>query len=119
MISKEEFCREPKTYKLAERCLQLCIECLIDICHYLISQSDWQKPVNNTEAILRLGEHGVIPMDFAERISGMVNFRNILIHAYLKIDENIVYEHLTTIEDFRVFQKHILEYLKKLPDSFS
>ena len=110
-ISFGEFAGDPKIYKLAERCFQLCIECIIDIAHYLIAQNQWEQPLNTKEAIMSLGDHGVLPELFAESIAGMAGFRNILVHGYTRIDRAIVYDNLKKLEDFRDFQKYILKYL--------
>jgi uncharacterized protein YutE (UPF0331/DUF86 family) len=112
-ISFAEFAGNPKIYKLAERCFQLCIECIIDIAHYLIAQNQWEQPLNTKEAIMSLGDHGVLPELFAESIAGMAGFRNILVHGYTRIDRAVVYDNLKKLEDFRDFQKYILEYLDK------
>ena len=112
-FSFAEFAGDPKIYKLSERCFQLCIECIIDIAHYLIAQNQWEQPVNTKEAILALGDHDVLPELFAESIAGMVGFRNILVHGYIRIDRAIIYAHLKKLEDFRDFQKYILKYLDK------
>ena len=109
--SVKEFIQDAKIHKLAERCLQLCIECILDIAHYLISQNGWPRPADNTDAIIELGDKGVLPRDFAETIAGMVNFRNILVHAYLRIDRAIVYDHLNQLGDFREFEKFVLAYI--------
>jgi uncharacterized protein YutE (UPF0331/DUF86 family) len=112
-ISFAEFAGDPKIYKLAERCLQLCIECVIDIAHYLIAQNQWEQPLNTKEAILALGDHDVLPELFADAVAGMAGFRNILVHGYTRIDRAIVYEHLKRLGDFRDFQKYVVEYLDK------
>ncbi|MFQ5864025.1 MAG: HepT-like ribonuclease domain-containing protein [bacterium] len=44
---------------------------------------------------------------------GLVNFRNILVHAYLEIDRQIVYENLKHLDDFRQFMKYLTRYLKE------
>ncbi len=111
-LSESEFCSDPKVYKLAERCFQLAIECILGIAHYLIAQNDWPRPQSNSEALIILAEQGVIPKDFATKIAPMINFRNILVHAYLGIDHHMVYQHLCRIGDFRTFQRHLLRYLK-------
>jgi len=112
-VPLEKFIKQPKTYKLAERCFQLGIECVIDIAHYLLSQKGWEHPAGSTEAILQMARHRVFPLAFARSIAGMVNFRDILLHAYLKIDRRIVYEYLQRLEDLRTFQKHIMKFLQK------
>jgi len=115
-MSLDVFSTNPKIYKLAERCFQLAIECVIDICHYIIAQNNWVRPADNAEAILRLGEHGVIPNDFATKIFSMVSFRNILVHAYLKIDRSIVFDNLQELNDFIIFQEHVIQYMERNSD---
>ncbi|MCE7869395.1 DUF86 domain-containing protein [bacterium CPR1] len=111
-LSREEFTRNPRHYLLAERCFQLAIQCVLDIGFYLAAQSGWQRPEESREAILTLGRQGVLPSDFAQRIQGMANFRNVLVHAYLGINRNLVYDYLTRLEDFTEFSRHIESYLK-------
>jgi len=113
-IDQHKFRSEPKIYKLAERCLELSIECLLDICHYIIANNNWTRPRDNAEAIITLGEKEVIPLKFAKSIVGMANLRNILVHGYLKIDRTLLYENIQKLDDFREFQKYILAYLKNL-----
>ena len=113
-IDQHKFRSEPKIYKLAERCLELSIECLLDVCHYIIANNNWTRPRDNAEAIITLGEKEVIPLKFAKSIVGMANLRNILVHGYLKIDRTLLYENIQKLDDFREFQKYILAYLKNL-----
>lgn len=113
-IDQHKFRSEPKIYKLAERCLELSIECLLDVCHYIIANNNWTRPRDNAEAIITLGEKDVIPLKFAKSIVGMANLRNILVHGYLKIDRTLLYENIQKLDDFREFQKYILVYLENL-----
>ncbi len=110
-IPEKEFIAEPERYLLAERCFQLCIQCVLDIALYLASQKGWQRPENSADAVRLLGTQGVLTKQFADQIVGMANFRNILVHAYLKIDRRIVYRFLDDLEDFREFSRQILDYL--------
>lgn len=111
-ITFDKFRSDPKIFKLAQYCIQLCIQCLLDICHHIIVEMDWPRPKDNKEAILTLSRNGVLPNDFAERITPMVGLRNILVHEYLKIDLDKIYSQLQKLEDFRAFQKHIIAFLK-------
>ena len=83
------------------------------IAQYLIAENQWEQPASSREAILALGAHEVIPELFADEISGMAGFRNILVHGYISIDRAIVYQSLDKLDDLRDFQKYILEYLDK------
>ncbi|MEW6189856.1 MAG: DUF86 domain-containing protein [Actinomycetota bacterium] len=111
-IEKEKFISSPETYKLAERCLQLSIECVLDVTHYILAQKNLPR-AEGGEAIIALGEHRIIPMEFTKEIRPMAGFRNILVHEYLKIDRKRVYEYTGKIEDFRKFERYILEFLEK------
>lgn len=105
------FENDPKIFKLAMYCLQISIQCLLDICHHIIVDNNWPRPKNNAEAIITLGEKGVIPVEFANGIIPMANLRNILVHGYLKIDKALLYGNIKKLDDFRTFQKYILKYI--------
>lgn len=111
--AREDFLADPHHYLFAERCFQIAIQCLIDICTYLAAHKGWDRPEDSAAAVLLMGRQGVLPREFAERIVGMANFRNILVHAYLKINRNIVYDMLTRLDDFREFARHILTYVDR------
>jgi uncharacterized protein YutE (UPF0331/DUF86 family) len=110
-IPRDAFVSDPKHYLLAERCLQLAIECLTDICFYVASKSGWGKPSDSAGAIFLMGDKGVLDPGFARRIVGMANFRNILVHAYLPINRSIVYDHVQEIEDFYEFERQVIRHL--------
>lgn len=110
-LTREQFTAEPRHYLLAERCFQLAIQCVIDIGYYLAAQKSWQRPEDSRESLLTLGRQGVLPADFAQKIQGMANFRNVLVHAYLGINRELVYEYLSRLDDFRAFARHIEVYL--------
>ena len=110
--SLPDFVSNPRNYLMAERCFQLAIQCLIDIAYYLAAQNRWTKPESASDAVKALGEHQVLDSGFADKIVGMANFRNILVHAYLQIDRARVYKMLNELDDFRTFTRQIITYLE-------
>ncbi|NMB24028.1 MAG: DUF86 domain-containing protein [Firmicutes bacterium] len=63
--------------------------------------------------ILQLGQQGIIPQSFAERIAPMAGFRNLLVHEYLQINFHQTYDILRNrLEDFRTFASYIVAFLK-------
>ncbi|MEJ2249893.1 MAG: DUF86 domain-containing protein [Candidatus Lokiarchaeota archaeon] len=111
----ERFINDYKVYGLAERYLQLAIECVLDIGNHIISRLEYTKPETYQEILLILGKNSIIPEKFANKISKMAGFRNILIHNYLEIDRSLVYRFLQeNIPDFERFIKMIVKFL----DSF-
>lgn len=111
-IPFDKFRNDPKIFKLAMYCLQISIQCLLDICHHIIVENNWPRPKDNKEAILTISQKGIIPADFAKRILPMTGLRNLLIHKYLKINLELIYESLQDLDDFRTFQKYIIKFLK-------
>ncbi|MBI4601253.1 MAG: DUF86 domain-containing protein [Planctomycetes bacterium] len=114
-VPQEEFIRDPRHHLLAERCFQLAIQCLLYVCYRLAADAGWPKPQDGPGAIQLLAEKGVLPSAFAQRIAGMANFRNILVHAYLNIRRDVVHSKLAQVGDLREFQRHVLAYLSSRP----
>jgi len=82
----ERFCADPKILKCAERCMEVSIQCILDICHHIIVDHNWPRPKDHREAILTLGQKNILPLDFAKEILPMAGLRNLLVHEYSKID---------------------------------
>lgn len=80
---------------------------MIDVCHYVAALESWEKADESRDAILKTGERGVIPVELSRRIAGVAGLRNILVHAYLRVDRSIVYDYLSRLEDFREFGREI------------
>jgi uncharacterized protein YutE (UPF0331/DUF86 family) len=112
--SRSEFITDYHIYGLAERYLQLSIECLLDIGQLIITGLGLRKPDRHQDIVEILWEADVISSDLASRLQGIAGFRNILVHAYLKINRILVYENLQKgIMDLEDFSREIAELLKK------
>jgi uncharacterized protein YutE (UPF0331/DUF86 family) len=87
------------------------IQNLLDIGGHLLAseiKNDWE---DYGEVILKLGNHGIVPQEFSDQIKGMAGLRNILIHEYLRIDLNKLFDYLKyRLEDFIQFIRYIREY---------
>lgn len=96
-----------------EHGLQLAIECLLDIGEHLIASLQLGRPKERSDVIEILGEKGVIPPDFVKRAKGMVGFRNILVHEYLRVDPGEVHANLQKGPDeFEGFISYIVAFLR-------
>ncbi len=102
---KEEYLFDPMIYGSTERFLHLSIECAIDIANHIISDMGYRKPSSNKEIFEILFENKIIDNNLKENLSNMAGFRNILVHDYINLDREIVYDilnnNLKDIEDFR------------------
>jgi uncharacterized protein YutE (UPF0331/DUF86 family) len=95
-----------------EHGLQLSIQCIIDLCYYLVAELRLGAPATSSDAIELLRDAGVFPADFARTLVSMVRFRNVLVHVYAQVDVDRVYENLqTSLDDFGRFAQHVLDFL--------
>ncbi len=111
--SAEKFKSDVFIHATAERYLQLSIECLLDVGNHVISDRDFRKPDTYAEVFDILAEKRVIPKKLFHEIEGMTAFRNILVHDYLRVDLDKVYEilqqKLTKIEKLAAIFGRLLE----------
>lgn len=113
-IKENNFISDYHYYGLAERYLQLSIECILDVSNMLIVSFDLEKPSDRQETIDILEKAKIIPSLLATRLSGIARFRNLLVHEYVKIDRVKVYDILKhRIPDLEDFAKTISKHLKK------
>lgn len=97
-----------------ERGIHICIESVIDIANILISSSEVEKPSTYRDTILVLSELDIIPKSFSKDLAKMAGFRNILVHDYINIDEEIILDVLNNkLDDFMKFTKYINKWIKE------
>jgi uncharacterized protein YutE (UPF0331/DUF86 family) len=108
----EEFLQDAYLRDIVERNLEVAAQACIDICHRLIALDNARKPVDYYEAFLIMGEMGVLPGDFAQRLASLAGFRNILVYEYLRLDWDLVYQNLQRLDDLRRFREYVLRWLK-------
>lgn len=96
-----------------ERDFQLIVDTMIEINTHLISRLRLTVADDYQSTFETLGEHGVIPMDFALKIAPVVGLRNKVVHKYGRVDKKQMIEELKTgSKDFRDFITVINEYIK-------
>lgn len=111
--SRSEFDQDPYLRDIVERNLELAAQCVIDLSHRIIALTGAPKPQDYYGAILQMGELGVVPSEFARRLAPLAGLRNILIHEYLKIDWDEVYQNLERLEEISTFADYVRQWLNK------
>lgn len=99
-----------KLYKEVEFAIQL----VIDI--YSIINSDTSKtiPADEDSIFASLEKEKIISHDFAEKLSQMKGFRNLLVHRYGEVDDNIAYESIVSgLRNFEMIINGIEGFLRK------
>jgi len=99
--------------RACERLLQISIETVIDICNIIISELKLGLPSNEEEIFDKLEKKKIISPQMCGLLNDMKGFRNILVHKYGVVDDEIVFEMLSEkMKDFDAFKKEILLFLK-------
>lgn len=113
-VNKDNLKQDMLKYWGIERGLQICVECVIDISNIIISTTDLDKPDSYRETILTLYRLNIFPEKFAKQIVGMASFRNILVHDYLRVDEDIIIDVLKNkLDDFVKFINYVQKWLNE------
>ena len=109
---RSEFDQDPYLRDIVERNLEIAAQSCIDICHRIISLENARKPTDYYEAILIVGELGVLPVDFSQHLAPIAGFRNILVHEYISVDWDLVYEKLQQLDDLDRFRELVRLWMK-------
>lgn len=100
--------------RACERLLQISIECVLDVCDVIFSGLKLGVPASEEDIIEKLNRAGVMTNKTTNKLKGMKQMRNVLVHRYPYVDDEKIYRSLTTeIRDFNVFIDEILNFLKK------
>lgn len=87
------------------------IEACIDVAQHVCSSEGWGPPRDNGDAMLVLGRHGVLGPDLAQLMRAAVGFRNVLVHQYGDVDDDIVRERLVDLDDLDAFAAQMVQFL--------
>ncbi|GAB4489211.1 MAG: DUF86 domain-containing protein [Anaerolineales bacterium] len=91
-IALKDFLSEPEHYNSAERLLQLAIEATIDMGNHLVADMNLGHADYGAQIPDILADKGLISRELADVWVKMIGLRNILVHDYLDISHQIVYE---------------------------
>lgn len=84
---------------------------VIDIACHIVSKYNLGNPESYSDCIALLAEHKYIDRALAEKLTGMVGLRDILVHHYVVIEVERLYNLLTRIDDLRQFARAVLAAL--------
>ncbi len=88
------------------------IQIVIDISCHVVSHHNLGVPATYAECVDRLHHAGYLDDRLADVLSGMVGLRNVLVHEYISVDPERLYELLDRLDDFRRFAEQIEPYTR-------
>ena len=97
-----------------EHGLQLAIQQMIDIGSHLLVSQNLNNIDDYSDVGRKLGKHGMVSKELSDKLVLIIKFRNLLVHEYVKIETEQVFEILQKhLEDVKQFIEAIKNYLRK------
>jgi len=82
----------------------MAVEACLDIANHIISYEGYREPIDNKDIFQVLFEQEIIDEKLKESLKKMAQFRNVIVHDYVRIQPEIVYnilqKNLGDIYDF-------------------
>lgn len=109
----EEYVNSIEKKRACERLLHISVESLIDTCTLLVKGLRLGLPSSEEDLFDKLGKEKIITKEMLKKLKTMRGFRNILVHIYGEVDDEIVFQTLGRMEDFRQFKNEVTSFLMK------
>lgn len=111
--TKGEFLKDWQIETQIDRMLQLAIECSIDVGEEVLSGIGSVPPSTYRETFLFLHQKNVIGFDVMKAMQELCEFRNELVHDYLYLDPERVYDEFVNVHDkVRAYVKDVKQFLR-------
>jgi len=111
-LSDEEILNSQDHLAVLERYFQLIVDYAIDINHHLIKEGGLGIPDDLQSTFTALGDHNILPKEFAQNISKSVGLRNRIVHQYEDVKPTVFLETLRkNIGDYDEYIRLVLARL--------
>jgi uncharacterized protein YutE (UPF0331/DUF86 family) len=113
-MPREQYERDHGKQAQAERWLHLAAECVLDISHHLIADRGWRTPSSYRDAIRVLSEQSVLDQALATELEQWAGLRNVLVHLYLEVDHQVVFDILQNdLDQLRRFAEAVAPFVSQ------
>jgi uncharacterized protein YutE (UPF0331/DUF86 family) len=103
--------------RACERLLQISVECVIDIAALIVSGLRLGLPNGENDIFEKLVNAKIITKEMEKKLKMMKGFRNIIVHEYSRINDEIIYDILVNkLDDFKEFKEEIVGWLNRYKD---
>lgn len=92
--------------------IECAIKNILDICALMVKDEDLEVPGSDDDILTELQDAAVLSEDTVEVIRKMKGFRNILVHRYGALDDEIAYNDIRTgLKDFSLIFEEIIHVI--------
>ncbi|MEO6120840.1 MAG: DUF86 domain-containing protein [Acidimicrobiales bacterium] len=88
------------------------IEGCLNVAQHICASEGWGPPESNADALRVLGRHGVLDADTAEAMARAVGFRNVLVHGYASVDDQLVIDQLGRLDLLQDFVATVARFVE-------
>ena len=111
-ISWDIYRTDVRARRFVERTLHITIEGCIDAAQHIISDEQMREPTSYRDSFTVLTENKILLPEDLQRFENIASFRNLLVHYYEKVDDEIVYGIFrNNLSDFDLFVDRIVSFL--------
>jgi uncharacterized protein YutE (UPF0331/DUF86 family) len=111
--SRDEFVSNYLISSTVERQFQVAIQAATDIGQIILAELGETVPKNYADVFTLVGQVGVCSPDLSRRLVHMARFRNVLVHLYLDVDPDKVYDALqNSLPDLEEYANGIAAYVQ-------
>ena len=111
-ISLDEYMNNSIYRRAIERTIQLIVECATDINNMLLKMHGNKGAVDYFNSFIDIAGQNIIPIEFALKIAPSTGLRNILVHEYEEINDEVVYNSINTcLQYYLEYMNLINQYL--------
>jgi len=120
VVTQEEaaFLTNPVLIGSARYYLQVSIETCINIANHIIATDRLRAPKDYKDVFNVLAEASILPVDFARTMQALAGLRNLLVHLYWEVDDQMIYRGIQAeLGDFATFTQYVMAYLQPMLES--
>ena len=111
---EDEYLHDLIRRRACEKTVEVAIESLIDVAAMIVSAKKLGLPSNEENIFDILIENRIFTQDLGEKLKDLKGFRNVLIHRYGHVNDEMVYHNLSNyLDDFHKFENAVELYLKQ------
>jgi uncharacterized protein YutE (UPF0331/DUF86 family) len=111
VVDEDRILRDPMWLRGVKYTFVTAIEACVDVVQHICATEGWGPPADNGDAVRLLGEHGVCTPALAHSIRQAVGFRNVLVHDYIRVNDDIVIGRLKTLGDLEDFVSQVAAFV--------
>lgn len=91
------------------------LEAVLDVAHHLLASELWGPAETGADAVRLLARHGVLDAHTADVMARTIGLRNVLVHGYAEVDDDLVVDNLDRLDDVQRYIDQVRTWAGRQP----